>query len=111
MAGGGALGALLRWGVLQHISAPIGTFAVNVIGSFLIGWAVVLMSGFSSKWQLLVIAGVLGGFTTFSAFSLDVLKLLEADRVVAAMGYALGSVVLSLAAAALGLWMAKGFMS
>jgi CrcB protein len=80
---------------------PSGTFTVNVVGSFAIG----LIAGYfalrghtSQGWLLFLTTGVLGGFTTFSAFSLDVAVLYERGRLDLAGLYTVGSVVLSLAA-------------
>jgi CrcB protein len=56
-----------------------------------------------------VVTGVLGGFTTFSAFSLDTLRLIDAGRLAVAGGYVMGSVLLSLFACAAGVWIAKVF--
>ena len=102
---GGALGATLRflfsgW-ALRTLGTgfPWGTFGVNVIGAFAMGLAaVVLMERAPGAWARfapLVMTGVLGGFTTFSAFSLDVLYLLERGRMGVAAGYMLGSVAAS----------------
>lgn len=111
VAAGGALGAVLRYGVIQQLMMrlhpqpfPFGTMLVNIIGSALIG---VLMAkyaagGLSDHARLLLVTGVLGGFTTFSAFSFDVLELLQRGQHTQAAAYIAGSVVLSLAACALG---------
>jgi len=109
VAFGGALGAVLRYLVGLAVVFPLGTLAVNVLGSFIIGvvWAVFNAKGLQA-WLPLVMTGILGGFTTFSAFSLDTLRLVEAGRLAAAGGYVMGSVLLSLMACAIGLWIAKG---
>jgi CrcB protein len=84
---------------------PWWTLAVNVAGSFAIG----LLAGLFGAWEtghnirLFLITGVLGGFTTFSAFSLDALTLWERGAFQEAGLYVLGSVILSLMAAAVGL--------
>lgn len=106
---GGALGAVARFLVGLAVAFPIGTLVVNVIGSLLIGmiWAHFTARGLHG-WLPLVMTGFLGGFTTFSAFSLDTMRLIESGRIGSAMGYVLASVILSLGACALGLWMAKG---
>jgi fluoride exporter len=105
---GGALGSVLRYLMVSAIGAPLGTLAVNVLGSFVIGVLFVLLDA-RTGWQLLLMTGLLGGFTTFSAFSLDTLKLVEQGQVLQAVGYVLGSVVLSLAAVALGVALTRGF--
>ena len=106
---GGALGAVLRYLVGLAVAFPLGTLAVNVVGSFLIGvvWVVFATRGLQA-WLPFVMTGVLGGFTTFSAFSLDTMRLIEDGRIAGAGGYVLASVVLSLSGCALGLWIAKG---
>lgn len=109
---GGALGAVLRYLVGLGVAFPFGTLAVNVIGSFLIGIAWVLLSARGLQhWAPFIMAGLLGGFTTFSAFSLDALRLVEAERITAAGGYVLASVILSLGACFIGLWVAKGIIT
>jgi len=106
---GGALGAVLRYLVGLAVAFPLGTLAVNVIGSFAIGLVWVLLAARGLQhWLPFVMTGLLGGFTTFSAFSLDTLRLVEAGRLSAAGAYVLASVFFSVIAAAIGLWLAKG---
>ena len=106
---GGALGAVLRYLVGLAVAFPVGTLAVNVLGSFLIGvvWVVFAARGLQG-WLPFVMTGLLGGFTTFSAFSLDTLRLIEDGRIAGAGSYVIASVVLSVLACAAGLWIAKG---
>lgn len=104
---GGALGSMLRYLMVAAIGAPLGTAAVNVLGSFAIGVVFVLLDA-RAGWQLFMMTGLLGGFTTFSAFSLDTLKLIEAGNALLAAVYVLGSVALSLSAVALGVALARG---
>lgn len=106
---GGALGAVLRYLVGLAVAFPMGTITVNVIGSFIIGliWVHLAARGLN-HWQPFLMTGVLGGFTTFSAFTLDALRLVEAGRVTAAGAYVLASLILSVLACALGLWIARG---
>lgn len=116
---GGALGASLRWlftgWAMRTFGTgfPYGTFGVNVIGSFAMGVAAVaLMERFPGAWGRFapfLMTGVLGGFTTFSAFSLDALHLMERGRLLAAGGYVAGSVALSIMALFAGLALARGF--
>ncbi len=101
---GGAAGAALRYLALLAWPAPWGVVAVNVAGSFAIG---LLAPWLPPKAAVFVMTGVLGGFTTFSAFSLDALRLVEGGRIGAALLYAGGSVGLSLLACALGLWIGR----
>jgi CrcB protein len=109
---GAGLGGALRHGVnvaslrLFGGGFPAGTLSVNVIGSLLMG----LIAGYfalkgeaSQAWRLFLTTGILGGFTTFSAFSLDAALLYERGALGQALGYVLASVVLSLAGIALGL--------
>ncbi len=97
---GGALGAVLRYGSVQGavrvfaLGTPVGTLFVNVIGSFLMGLAAawLLNRVGDVKAAPFVMSGVLGGFTTFSAFSLDAITLWEQGRQSVAMFYVVGSV-------------------
>ncbi|MFT5797727.1 MAG: CrcB protein [Candidatus Azotimanducaceae bacterium] len=106
---GGAVGASLRYLVGLAVAFPLGTLGVNVIGSFAIG---LLWAGFEGRdipyLMPLLMTGVLGGFTTFSAFSLDTLRLMQDGRIGMAGSYVLASVVLSLIACFVGLWLIKG---
>ena len=105
VAFGGAIGAVLRFVTVASFGAPWAVLAVNVVGSFAMGVAFGVLSARLSPF---VMTGVLGGFTTFSAFSLDALKLWEAGQVGPAVLYVGGSVVLSLGAVALGAALARG---
>ena len=109
---GGALGAVLRYLVGLAVGFPLGTLTVNVLGSFIIGcvWVIFAARGMQ-HWLPLVMTGFLGGFTTFSAFSLDALRLVEDGRIGAAGSYVLASVGLSIVACGAGLWLAKGWMT
>ncbi len=112
---GGGLGAIARHGVnragleLLGPGFPWWTMAVNISGSFLIG----LLAGLFGAWEtgqdmrMFLITGVLGGYTTFSAFSLDALTLWERGSFQEAGLYVLGSVILSLLAAAVGLMVSR----
>ncbi len=104
---GGAIGSVLRYLTVSAISAPLGTFVVNVAGSFVMGILFVLISSRTTLSPLLM-TGVLGGFTTFSAFSLDTLKLWQSGQTPTALAYVAGSVVFSLLAVALGAALARG---
>lgn len=104
---GGAIGSALRYLTVLAIGAPLATLAVNVAGSFAMGVLFVALAGRGTASPFLM-TGVLGGFTTFSAFSLDALKLWEAGQAGAALGYVAGSVALSLGAVALGAYIARG---
>jgi CrcB protein len=104
---GGAIGSVLRYLTVSAIGTPWGTAAVNVTGSFAMG---VLFVALANRTQLspLLMTGILGGFTTFSAYSLDTLRLYQAGQTATAALYAGGSVLLSLAAVAAGAALAKG---
>lgn len=114
---GGAIGATLRFvsiGAATRLTGESfwGTITVNVVGSFAMGVAAVLiierLPGDASRLGPLIMAGVLGGFTTFSAFSLDALRLIEEERLWMAGAYLLGSVILSVLALFLGIVMTRG---
>jgi CrcB protein len=99
VAAGGALGATLRYLVGLTVPFPFGTLTVNIVGSFAMGLCLILLVDKGlDRWQPLVMTGLLGGFTTFSAFSLDTVRLWEGGQGVFAVGYVLASVLLSLAA-------------
>lgn len=112
IAFGGAAGAMTRYWVHSLIqdynrgAFPYGTFAVNVVGSFLIGVFFVVFTErvlLDAQWRPVVIVGFLGAMTTFSAFSLESLLLFEQGLYNTALLYILGSVVVCLLAAMLGL--------
>jgi CrcB protein len=112
---GGALGALARHGAglaavrIMGAGFPWGTLAVNVAGSFLIGLLSVWLAARGlGRLSPLLLTGFLGGFTTFSAFSLDVLRLWEAGEALPAAVYVAASVGLSLVAVAAGVALARG---
>ncbi len=88
---------------------PAGTLIVNIVGGLLMGLlaGVLSRSGGNEPWRLLLGVGVLGGFTTFSSFSLDVVTLAERGQPAIALGYLLLSVVGSIAALVAGLAIAR----
>ena len=109
---GGALGSVARFLTVTAAARiapgwPMGTLAVNVLGSFAMGVLFVVLAQ-RSQLSPLLMTGILGGFTTFSAFSLDALKLWQAGQPVQAAVYVAASVGLSLFAVALGAALAKG---
>ena len=114
---GGGLGAVLRWLVGRASMAmfgaafPWGTMAVNILGSFLIGLSVGAFSAFGTgqAMRLFLVTGFLGGFTTFSAFSLDALTLWERGQHGLAAAYVLASVLTSLAAIVAGMLVSRLF--
>jgi len=114
---GGAIGSGARYGVGRVALAllgpgyPWGTLAVNLIGGFAMGMLAGLVSRLASaeEWRLLIGVGLLGGFTTFSAFSLEMVNMIERGTPGTAAGYALISVAGSIAALFAGLALARGF--
>ncbi|MBA4179435.1 MAG: fluoride efflux transporter CrcB [Anaerolinea sp.] len=113
---GGGLGSALRYLVGSVVAShagsgfPWGTFAINVAGSFLIGIIATLADEPGSvgpSARVFLVVGVLGGFTTFSAFSLETVRLLEDGQVTRALVYIGGSAGLAIFAAALGVWSAR----
>jgi CrcB protein len=109
---GGAIGSVLRYLMMVKTTAimgvnfPYGTMVVNIIGSFCMG----LLIGYLSKtlphsmeWRAFLAIGVLGGFTTFSSFSLDVVTLIERSQIAQAATYSIASVVISVIALFAGL--------
>ena len=114
VAAGGACGAVLRYCVQALTSGaefPWGTLAVNIAGCLAIGLVIGAFAGaawFEDVGRPLLVAGVLGGFTTFSAFSVDTVLLWEQGRVVSAVAYVALSVACCLLAAAWGYRIAGG---
>lgn len=115
---GGAIGSAARY--LVNLGAtrafgtgfPVATMTVNILGSFVMGALVVALAQLGGqRFAPFLMTGILGGFTTFSAFSLDAVSLWERGQAVAAAGYVAGSVVLSLAALAAGMVAARGVWS
>ena len=115
---GGGIGAAARHGVnvgaarLLGTAFPWGTLAVNVVGSLAMGliaawFAFRVDAGLTQHTRLFLTTGVLGGFTTFSAFSLDTAVLWERGTVGIAAAYVAGSVVLSILALVAGLWVVR----
>lgn len=107
---GGAVGAMLRYGmtllcVMMQWSQNLGTFLVNVIGSFAIGILVSVVD--QSSWLLMATVGICGGFTTFSTFSLQTVQLLQQGKYGMAAVYIVATAVLCVAFAALGCYVGQ----
>jgi CrcB protein len=115
---GGGLGAALRHAVNVvaarwfGLGFPVGTLAVNVTGSIIMG----LLAGYfafkggpSQSWRLFMTTGILGGYTTFSAFSLDVALLYERGEVILAVAYVVASVLLAVGGLFAGLALVRHF--
>lgn len=116
VAAGGALGAVFRflsvgWAVRALGDVAYGTLFVNIVGSFAMGVCAILLlekgPEAASRLAPFLMTGVLGGFTTFSAFSLDAYRMFEGGRLIAAAGYVGGSVMLSLLALVFGIALAR----
>ncbi|HYE75182.1 MAG TPA: fluoride efflux transporter CrcB [Blastocatellia bacterium] len=108
---GGAVGAVVRYWLGGFVSSrwpmafPLGTFVINVTGSFVIG----VFMAFASRrpeldphWRLLVVTGFLGAYTTFSSFEYETLLLIEAGKLVNAFAYVTLSLVIGFAAVLMG---------
>ncbi|RJG45205.1 fluoride efflux transporter CrcB [Mesorhizobium sp. DCY119] len=113
---GGAIGASLRHLVnlaalrLVGMTFPWGTMAINIAGSFAMGVFIELLArrfDASNEIRLFVATGILGGFTTFSAFSLDFAVLWERGAALPALAYVLVSVIGAILALFLGLWLVR----
>lgn len=109
---GGAFGSIARYALTNIIGTkplPIATFTVNTVGSFLIG----LLMGCVAKqtdtnfWQLILITGFCGGFTTFSALSWDMVIMIQQQRFLAALFYVFTTLLLGLLFAFWGFWIGK----
>ena len=105
---GGAIGAILRWAISLAIptqSFPWATLIINIIGSFCIGiiFGLVLQQQLSDQGSLFLATGLCGGFTTFSAFSLETVGLLQSGKTAMAMGYVIASVLIGIGMSWLGI--------
>jgi CrcB protein len=115
---GGAIGAMARFGLASAVGRlwpmgfPLATLLINIIGSCAMGVFVGLMARFLPDWQedarLFVAVGLLGGFTTFSSFSLDTIVLIERGALLQAGAYVLLSVVVCVIGLYLGLLVTRG---
>ena len=102
---GGGLGSLLRWALGLRLNAifpnlPLGTFASNVIAGYVIGVAVAFFARFpdiSVEWRLFIITGLMGGLSTFSSFSAEVVAHLQQGR----LGWALAEIAIHVCASLL----------
>ena len=117
---GGAIGAVARQQSNQLIMRifggefPIGTIFVNILGSFIMGLLFELFATkitLSDEWRSLIFTGVLASFTTFSSFALDVALLSERNEYYYALCYIGMSVVLSIGALFVGLWIMRGLLT
>jgi CrcB protein len=115
---GGGLGAALRHGINIGVARwlgtafPYGTFLINVTGSLVMGLVAgyfAFKGGLSQHLRLFLTTGILGGYTTFSAFSLDTALLYERGELGLAAVYVLASVLLSIAGLFAGFWIVRSF--
>ena len=114
---GGFIGSIARYlignplNISTASSLPIGTLLVNIIGSFIIGLIIGLDHRFllPSPWKLFLTTGVCGGFTTFSAFSIETVGLLQEQKIGVALLYSGSSLIAGLLACWIGLIIARAF--
>lgn len=118
IAMGGALGSIARYATVSYLTPlfayrfPFGTFIVNISGSFLIGVAYVILvekATVPSEWRLFFITGLLGGYTTFSAFSLEILQTWQQGHPLNSMLYAASTVFIGLLFAYIGMLATQKF--
>ena len=113
VSSGAVVGSLLRWGAGLWLNArwagfPLGTLFVNCVGGFLIGAVLFWLERSPNELlRLLVVTGFLGGFTTFSAFSVESLILLHRGELLLALGHTVAHVVGALTCAAVGFRLAQ----
>lgn len=110
VAFGGALGAMARFALSQTLKAPLGTLLANGLGCLAMG----LLFGYlasrpdaGSVWKPFLMTGLLGALTTYSTFSLETLQFWQSGRIGLALGYAVGTLLLSLLCCAAGLWLSR----
>lgn len=112
---GGAIGAMSRYAFSSFVNSfnptpfPYSTMVVNITGSFLLGVWIAVMAAMgpekSRELHLLLAVGTLGGFTTFSTFSLDAFLLFERGLVLQGLCYVMGSIMLSVLALFAAMWL------
>ena len=118
VAAGGAIGSVARYGLglaagrlAPNVGWPLGTFAANVLGGLLmgvlVGWLAFRGGAQQEAVRLFAAVGVLGGFTTFSSYSLEAVQMIERRQIGLACAYVVGSVVLAILALFVGLMIAR----
>lgn len=115
VAGGGAVGASLRFATTLWIGVPTmptwpwATFGVNLLGSFLFGFLAVALASLpvGELWRLALMTGMLGALTTFSTFSFELVRLVEVKAYGMAAGYALASMLVCFCLGGLGLLLGR----
>ncbi|MGI8555896.1 MAG: fluoride efflux transporter CrcB [Pyrinomonadaceae bacterium] len=118
VAVGGAVGAVTRYLInispLQNFLKPfpLPTFFINISGSFLIGFLLIILTDkftVNENLRVAILVGFLGAYTTFSTFELEIFALIKEQQYVTAFAYLLLSVLVGFAGVALGVWLAKQF--
>jgi len=116
VAGAGAVGAVFRFfiasvcGAMFRTTFPVGTFIINISGSFFLGWFLAFARnriGISDTLRLAVGVGFVGAYTTFSTFMYESNSLLESGSSIKAMGNLIGSLVIGLIAVRFGIWLGE----
>jgi fluoride exporter len=118
VAAGGAIGSMARYGLgvaagrlAPNVVWPLGTFGANIIGGLLmgllVGWLAFRGGAHQEMIRLFAAVGVLGGFTTFSSYSLEAAQMIERRQLALAACYVVGSVVLAIVALFVGLMIAR----
>lgn len=118
IAAGGAVGAVARHYTASMVSKafglggfPYGTMTVNILGSFLMGLVITVFAlKFEASQELrgFMTVGLLGGFTTFSTYSMETVLLIERGNWIGAASYSLGSLIIGVIALLFGMWLGKG---
>ena len=108
---GGSLGSMARYLTTRIIyQQPLGTFTVNIIGCLIIGIVYGLSERFgwlTTEWRLFLTVGLCSGYTTFSTFAYENLKLLQSTHYLNTLLYTTASILLGLTAVSLGIWLIK----
>lgn len=117
---GGGVGSTCRYGVNMLSTRwfgtgfPVGTLSINLFAALLMGMVVEFAftkGNLSPHLKLLLTTGLLGGFSTFSAFALEIVELFQRGQTTAAVGYAVVSVIVGAAAVVLGMWLVRQALS
>lgn len=121
VAVGGAFGSVMRYltGVLAGrvlgLRFPYGTLSVNMLGGLLMGLLVGVLAlrggADQDRWRVMIGVGVLGGYTTFSSFSLEVARMIESKDWLQALGYSVASVVVSVAMVFFGMFLMRKLLA
>jgi CrcB protein len=121
VAAGGAFGSVMRYltgvyaGRLMGLKFPYGTLTVNIVGGLLMGVLIGVLAlrggADQERWRIFIGIGVLGGYTTFSSFSLEMARMIESKAWGQALGYSLGSVVVCVSAVFLGMFLMRKLLA